>query len=195
MSLKGLKLGVALCGSFCTYQVVFQQLEKLIALGVDIYPIMSTNAYITDTRFGTANEFILRLECLSGKKVIHTIVEAEPLGPKNLIDAIMIAPCTGNTMAKLAYGITDTPVLMAAKGLMRNQKPVIIALATNDSLGLNFKNIGLLINSKNIYFVPIGQDDYLNKPNSMVSHMTLIPKTIEKAIHNKQLQPVFKSYQ
>ena len=156
---------------------------------------MSTNAYITDTRFGTANEFILRLECLSGKKVIHTIVEAEPLGPKNLIDAIMIAPCTGNTMAKLAYGITDTPVLMAAKGLMRNQKPVIIALATNDSLGLNFKNIGLLINSKNIYFVPIGQDDYLNKPNSMVSHMTLIPKTIEKAIHNKQLQPVFKSYQ
>lgn len=195
MSLKGLKLGVALCGSYCTYQVVFKQLEKLVALGVDIYPIMSTNAYTTDTRFGTANEFILRLECLTGKKIIHTIVEAEPLGPKNLIDAIIVAPCTGNTMAKLASGITDTPVLMAAKGLMRNQKPVIIALATNDGLGLSFKNIGLLMNSKNIYFVPIGQDDYSNKPNSMVSHMTLIPETIEQAINSKQLQPVFKTYE
>lgn len=195
MSLKGLKLGVALCGSYCTYQVVFEQLEKLVALGVDIYPIMSTNAYTTDTRFGTANEFILRLESLTGKKIIHTIVEAEPLGPKNLIDAIMIAPCTGNTMAKLAYGVTDTPVLMAAKGLMRNQKPVIIALATNDGLGLSFKNIGLLLNSKNIYFVPLGQDDYINKPNSMVSHMAFIPETIEQAIQNKQLHPVFKAYQ
>jgi len=194
MNLKGLKLGVALCGSYCTYQAVFKQLEKLVALGINIYPIMSTNAYTTDTRFGTASEFILRLESLAGKKVIHTIVEAEPLGPKNLIDAIMIAPCTGNTMAKLAYGVTDTPVLMAAKGLMRNQKPVIIALATNDGLGLSFKNIGLLLNSKNIYFVPLGQDDYLNKPNSMVSHMALIPETIEGAIQNKQFHPVFKNY-
>ena len=195
MNLKGLKLGVALCGSYCTYKVIFEQLEKLVDLGVDLYPIMSTNAYTTDTRFGTAEEFIIRLECLAGKKVIHTIVEAEPLGPKNLIDALMIVPCTGNTMAKLTYGVTDTSVLMAAKGLMRNQKPIIIALATNDGLGLNFKNIGLLMNSKNIYFVPLGQDDYLNKPNSLVSHMTLIPQTLEKAINHEQLQPVFRPYQ
>lgn len=194
MNLNKLKLGVALCGSYCTYDVVFQQLEKLIEMGVDLYPIMSMNAYTTDTRFGTAEEFIVRLEVLTGKKVIHTIVEAEPLGPKNIIDAIMIAPCTGNTLAKLAYGITDTAVLMAAKGLMRNQKPVIIALATNDGLGFNFKNIGLLMNSKNIYFVPIGQDAHLSKPNSLVSHMTLIPETIEEALNFEQLQPVFEPY-
>lgn len=194
MNLKGLKLGVALCGSYCTYKVVFEQLEKLVEMGVDLYPIMSTNAYTTDTRFGTAQEFITRLENLTGKKVIHTIVEAEPLGPKNIIDAILIAPCTGNTMAKLAHGVTDTSVLMAAKGLMRNQKPVIIAMATNDGLGLNFKNIGILMNSKNIYFVPIGQDDFLNKPNSLVCHVDLIPNTIKNACKGKQLQPVFKPY-
>lgn len=118
MSLNKLKLGVALCGSYCTYDVVFQQLEKLIEMGVDLYPIMSMNAYTTDTRFGTAQEFIVRLEALTGKKVIHTIVEAEPLGPKNIIDAIMIAPCTGNTLAKLTYGISDTAVLMAANTTM-----------------------------------------------------------------------------
>ena len=194
MNLKGLKLGVALCGSYCTYKVVFEQLEKLVEMGADLYPIMSTNAYTTDTRFGTAQEFIARLETLTGKKVIHTIVEAEPLGPKNIIDAIVIAPCTGNTMAKLANGITDTSVIMAAKGLMRNNKPVILAIATNDGLGLNFKNIGILMNSKNIYFVPIGQDDFSNKPNSLVSHMGLIPQAIEKACTGKQLQPVFQPY-
>lgn len=128
MNLKGLKLGVALCGSYCTYDATFKQLEKLVEMGVDIYPIMSMNSYTTDTRFGNAEDFIKRLENLSGKKVIHTIPEAEPLGPKNLIDAILIAPCTGNTMAKLACGVTDTSVLMAAKATMIE---VMVALGSS----------------------------------------------------------------
>ncbi len=194
MSLSGIKLGVALCGSYCTYEIIFKQLEKLVTMGAELYPIMSENAYNTDTRFGTADEFIKRLEKLTGKKVIHTITQAEPLGPQNLIDALLIAPCTGNTMAKIANGITDTTVVMGAKGLMRNHKPIIISLATNDGLGLNLKNIGLLMPINNIYFVPLGQDDYLKKPNSLVSHGDLIPQTVELALKNQQLQPVFKSY-
>ncbi len=194
MSLKGLKLGVALCGSYCTYDVVFKEIEKLVELGVEVFPIMSENSYKTDTRFGNANAFISRLENISGRKIINTIVDVEPLGPKAIIDAILIAPCTGNTMAKMACAITDTVVTMAAKGMSRNQKPVIIALATNDGLGLNLKNIGALNNTSNIFFVPLGQDNYLNKPNSLVAHMDLIPETIEKALDYEQLQPIFKSY-
>lgn len=194
MNLKGIKLGVALCGSYCTYDAVFKQIERLVELGVDIYPIMSENAYTTDTRFGDAIDFIARLEKLTGKKVIHTIVDVEPLGPKDIIDALLIAPCTGNTMAKLACAITDTVVTMAAKGLMRNHKPIIIALATNDGLGLNLKNIGILNNATNIFFVPIGQDNYADKPNSLVAHMELIPKTTEQALDHKQLQPLLQSY-
>lgn len=194
MNLKGLKLGVALCGSYCTYDVIFREIEKLVEMGVDIYPIMSKNAYTIDTRFGKAEDFNLRLEHLTGKKIINTIVDAEPLGPKDMIDAILIAPCTGNTMAKIASAITDTSVTMAVKGLMRNQKPIIIALATNDGLGLNLKNIATLMSLKNFYFVPLGQDSYCKKPNSLISHMELIPETIEKALKNEQLQPVLKSY-
>lgn len=194
MNLKGVKLGVALCGSYCTYDVVFKEIEKLVELGVEVYPIMSENAYTTDTRFGNANAFISRLENISGRKIINTIVDVEPLGPKGTIDAILIAPCTGNTMAKMACAITDTVVTMAAKGMSRNQKPVIIALATNDGLGLNLKNIGALRNTSNIFFVPLGQDNYLNKPNSLVSHMDLIAETIEKALDYEQLQPILKSY-
>lgn len=194
MSLKGLKLGVALCGSYCTYDAVFEQLEKLVELGVEVYPIMSENAYEADTRFGKAKDFIKRLEEMSGRKVIHTIIDAEPLGPKNIIDALLVAPCTGNTMAKVAHGITDTSVTMAIKGLSRNQKPIIISLATNDGLGLNLNNIATLKNLPNIYIVPIGQDDYKNKPNSLVSHMDLIPRTIENALNKEQLQPVLKYY-
>ena len=194
MKLKGLKLGVALCGSYCTYDAVFIQLEKLVEMGVEIYPIMSKNAYTTDTRFGSAKGFILRLESLSGRKTINTIVDAEPLGPKDTIEALLIAPCTGNTLAKLANAITDTAVTMTAKGLMRNQKPIIISLATNDGLGLNLKNIAKLMNRPNIYFVPLGQDDYLKKPYSLVSHMELIPQTLEKAINQEQLQPILNSY-
>ncbi len=194
MSLKGVKLGIALCGSYCTYEVVFKQIERLIEMGVEVHPIMSEKSYRTDTRFGKAEEFIDRLEKLTGRRVIHTIVDVEPLAPKGIIDALLIAPCTGNTMAKMACAITDTAVTMAAKGLGRNLKPVIIALATNDGLGLNLKNIGTLNNSKNIFFVPLGQDNYMGKPNSLVSHMDLIPETIEKALEYQQLQPVLKSY-
>ena len=182
MNLKGIKLGVALCGSYCTYDLVFKELEKLVEEGVEIYPIMSENAYVTDTRFGSAKSFISRLEKLSGRKVIHTIVDAEPLGPKNLIDGLLISPCTGNSLAKISCAITDTSVTMAAKGLMRNHKPIIIALATNDGLGLNFKNIATLSNYNNIYFVPFSQDDPIKKPNSLVSHMELIPETVKRGL-------------
>lgn len=194
MNLKGLKLGVALCGSYCTYDSVFIQFEKLLEMGVEIYPIMSMNAYTTDTRFGKADDFVKKLEQLTGRKVIHTIVEAEPLGPKNIIDALLIAPCTGNTLAKMASAVTDTSVLMATKALMRNKKPIIIGLATNDGLGFNFANIAKLMNVNNIYFVPIGQDNCIKKPNSLVAHMDLIPETIEKAINHEQIQPILQSY-
>ena len=182
MNLKGIKLGVALCGSYCTYDLVFKELEKLVEEGIEIYPIMSENAYVTDTRFGSAKSFISRLEKISGRKVIHTIVDAEPLGPKNLIDGLLISPCTGNTLAKLSCAITDTSVTMAAKGLMRNHKPIIIALATNDGLGLNFKNIATLSNYNNIYFVPFSQDAPVKKPNSLVAHMESIPETVKRVM-------------
>lgn len=194
MNLKGINLGVALCGSYCTFEVVFEQIEKLVELGVEVHPIMSGNSYTTDTRFGKARDFIERLEILTGRKVIHTIVDVEPMGPKGIIDALLIAPCTGNTLAKMACAITDTVVAMAEKGMSRNKKPVILAIATNDGVGLNLKNIGTLINTANMFMVPIGQDNYINKPNSFVSHMDLIPETVEKALDFEQLQPVFKSY-
>ncbi|HHX59639.1 MAG TPA: dipicolinate synthase subunit B [Epulopiscium sp.] len=194
MNLKGLRLGVALCGSYCTHNVVFEQIEKLVGLGVEVFPIMSEKTYITDTRFGKAEDLIIKIETLTGRKVIHTIVDVEPMAPNSVIDMLLIAPCTGNTAAKLANAITDTSVTMAAKGMFRNHKKVIIALATNDGLGLNLKNIAALKNSRDVYFVPIGQDNYLKKPNSLVSHMELIPETIEKALNDEQLQPVLKSY-
>ncbi|HHW66890.1 MAG: dipicolinate synthase subunit [Epulopiscium sp.] len=189
-SLKGVRVGFALCGSYCTYDTVLPELQKLIDEGAEIFPIMSNNAYTTDTRFGKAQEHIDKIEKMTGKKIIKSIVEAEPLGPKNIIDLLVIAPCTGNTVAKLANAITDTAVLMAAKSLLRNKKPVVIALATNDGLGMNMKNIGLLMNTKNIYFVPMGQDNYEKKPNSIMSDMTLILKTVQKALKGEQLQPV-----
>jgi len=189
-SLKGVRVGFALCGSYCTYDTVLPELQKLIDEGAEIFPIMSNNAYTTDTRFGKAQEHIDKIEKMTGKKIIKSIVEAEPLGPKNIIDLLVIAPCTGNTVAKLANAITDTAVLMAAKSLLRNKKPVVIALATNDGLGMNMKNIGLLMNTKNIYFVPMGQDNYEKEPNSIMSDMTLILKTVQKALKGEQLQPV-----
>ncbi|NLK97006.1 dipicolinate synthase subunit B [Defluviitalea saccharophila] len=189
-SLKGVRVGFALCGSYCTYDTVLPEMQKLIDEGAEVFPIMSGNAYTTDTRFGKAQEHIDKIEKMTGKKIIKTIVEAEPLGPKNMIDILVIAPCTGNTVAKLANAITDTAVLMSAKTLLRNKKPVVIALATNDGLGMNMKNIGMLMNTKNIYFVPMGQDNYEKKPNSIVSDMSLILKTVQKALKGEQLQPV-----
>ncbi len=183
-------VGFALCGSFCTFKEIFKEIEKLVILGYNIIPIMSENSYTLDTRFGDAKYWIARFKELTGNKIIHTIPEAEPIGPKKLLDALVIAPCTGNTLAKLAYGITDSCVTLAAKAHLRNARPLILAPSTNDALANASKNIGSLLNYKNIYFVPFGQDNYQNKPNSMVADFSLIPETIEAALQGKQLQPI-----
>ena len=193
-NLAGLNLGMALCGSFCTFSKAIQTMENLVQLGVNITPIMSFNAYETSTRFGKAPEVIAKIEAIAGKPIIHTIDAAEPLGPKHLIDAMLIAPCTGNTLAKLNCGITDTPVLLATKSLMRNGHPIIICLATNDGIGANLKNIGGLLNKKNVYFVPLGQDDFVHKPYSLVADFTQIQPTLESALSGTQVQPIFINY-
>ncbi|MBR5543419.1 MAG: dipicolinate synthase subunit B [Oscillospiraceae bacterium] len=183
-------VGFALCGSFCTFSKVLPEIEKLTLSGYDVFPIMSHAAFTTDTRFGKAEDFISKIENICNKKVISTIYEAEPIGPKKLLDALIIAPCTGNTIAKLACGICDTSVTMAAKAHLRNARPLIIAVSTNDGLGMNMKNIGTLSAVKNIFFVPYGQDDCRGKPNSLVADMTKIPETLESALSKSQIQPV-----
>lgn len=192
--LDGLNLGVALCGSFCTFDKAIKTIEDLIQLGINVFPIMSFNAYDISTRFGEASVIISQIETITQKKIIHTIADAEPLGPKNVIDAMLIAPCTGNTLAKLNFAVTDTPVLLATKSLMRNGKPIIISLATNDGLGANLKNIGGLLNKKNIYFVPLGQDDPIKKPYSLVADFSQIQNTLSMALSGKQIQPVLITY-
>jgi dipicolinate synthase subunit B len=183
-------IGIAFTGSFCTYDNIFSAVKDLAAAGANIYTIFSTNAASTDTRFGNCQEFMNRAKKITGKYPIITIPGAEPIGPKAMLDVLVIAPCTGNTLSKLANGITDTPVLMAAKSHLRGNKPVVIFLSTNDALGMNLKNIGILLNTKNIYFVPFGQDNCVDKPNSMVAHIELIPQTITKALKYVQIQPV-----
>lgn len=193
-NLDGLNLGVALCGSFCTFSKAIKTIQELTDIGVNIFPIMSANAYETSTRFGEANAMISNIETITQKKIIHTLTSAEPLGPKNIIDALLIAPCTGNTLAKLNYAITDTPVLLTAKSLMRNGKPIIMALATNDGLGSSLKNIGGLFNKKNIYFVPIGQDNPIQKPYSLVADFSQIQTTLSLALVGEQIQPFLISH-
>ncbi len=187
-----MKIGFALCGSFCTFSKVIPQIEVLKNAGYDILPIMSPIAYSTDTRFGKASDFIAQIESICGCKIIKTIPEAEPIGPKKLLDALIIAPATGNTVAKLASGVTDTSVTMAAKAHLRNARPLIIAVSTNDALAINYKNIGLLSAVKNIYFVPYGQDDAEGKPTSLVAHMEDIPETLKFALNDIQIQPIIK---
>jgi len=177
-------------GSFCTYQKMLEQIELLIAHNIKVIPIFSDNAQTLDSRFGHPKDFMAKLETITSNKPILTIPDVEPLGPKNRLDIMIIAPCTGNTLAKLCHGITDTPVLMAAKGHLRNGKPLVIFLSSNDSLGINFTNIGSLMNMKHIYFVPFGQDNYMQKPNSMLSHFELIEDTLKAALHGEQLQPI-----
>lgn len=189
------KIGIAITGSFCTYDKVFSEMEKLVDTGANLYTIFSENAASIDSRFGNAEDFLSAAEKLTGKKPITTIQDAEPIGPQGYLDILVIAPCTGNTLSKLANGITDTPVLMAAKAHLRNQKPLVISLSTNDALGLNLKNIGILFNAKNIYFVPFGQDNYKTKSNSMISHTEFIMDTIAAALEGIQLQPVIRSYE
>lgn len=189
--MKDITLGYAFCGSFCTIKQSLSALEQLCRLPIKVKPIMSEIVYKTDTRFGTANELIEKVEELCKDKIIHTIAGAEPIGPKNLLDILVVAPCTGNTLAKTANGITDTPVTMAIKAHLRNNKPVVLGIATNDALGASAKNIGLLHNTKNIYFVPYGQDDPHSKNNSLVCDFTRITETVEAALEGKQIQPVF----
>ncbi|MBC8591392.1 dipicolinate synthase subunit B [Wansuia hejianensis] len=190
MSLKNMKIGFALTGSSCNFEHVFKVLEDIANKGADIYPIISYSVETFNTRFGTAEEWKDKLREITGKELISTIVDAEPVGPKLDLDVIVVAPCTGNTTAKLANAITDTPVTMAVKAHLRNQKPVVLAVATNDGLGANAKNIGLLMNTKNVYFVPLRQDDPHNKPNSLVAKFEYIEETIENAVLGKQIQPV-----
>lgn len=183
-------IGFAICGSYCTFKTAFEEIEKLKNAGYNIIPIMSENAYSLDTRFGDAIHWQRRLKELTENQIIHTIPQAEPIGPKKLLDALVIAPCTGNTLAKLATGVTDTAVTLAAKAHLRNGRPLIIAPSTNDALSNAAKNIGALLNYKNVYFVPFGEDNYAGKPMSMVADFSLIQSTIEMALNGKQLQPI-----
>lgn len=183
------KLVFAMCGSFCTFNNAIGQMEQL-AYEYEIYPVMSFNAAMMDTRFGKAEEFINKVENISHKKVIKRIEDAEPIGPSIKPDIMLIEPCTGNTLAKLANGIADTPVTLAAKAHLRNNKPLLIAVSTNDALSSAAKNIGFLLNNKNIFFVPFRQDDCEKKPRSAISDFTLTAKSLESAIDNKQLQPI-----
>ncbi len=184
------KLGFALCGSFCTLGQVVEQLGVLRE-EYDLYPIMSPIVYTTDTRFGRAEDFRWAVEDACGRKIMSTIPEVEPIGPKGWLDALAVAPCTGNTLGKLAGGITDTPVTMAVKAQLRNAKPVILAVSTNDGLSASARNIGLLMNCRNVYFVPMAQDDPVGKPTSLVADFRLIGKAVEAALAGRQLQPVY----
>ncbi len=184
-----IRLGFAMCGSFCTLDKAMRELERL-SEKYDILPIMSQITYETDTRFGRAKDFIDRAKCACKKDVIHTVKDAEPIGPKRMCDALVIAPCTGNTLAKLCLGVTDTAVTMAAKAHLRNARPLIIAVSTNDALACSAKNIGMLLNCKNIYFVPFSQDDPQNKERSCIADMTMLDKTITEALSGKQITPV-----
>ncbi|MDO5337900.1 MAG: dipicolinate synthase subunit B [Eubacteriales bacterium] len=190
MSLEGKHIGIALTGSFCTYSKVFPELLKLTESGAIVQTIFSNAAAALDSRFGKAEDFIKKAEDITGLCPILTIPEAEPIGPKNLLDILVLFPCTGNTIAKLANGITDTPALMAAKAHLRNNKPLLISVSTNDALGMNMKNIGLLLNAKNIYFVPFGQDNPQKKPNSMTAHTELLIPALEAALEGRQYQPI-----
>jgi len=190
MSISGKKIGFALTGSFCTLQSALIQMEKLVFLGADVLPVVSYSVKSTDTRFGTAQYFLEQIKAITGKNCIDTIVDAEPIGPSKNLDLMVVMPCTGNTLAKLANGITDTPVTMACKAHLRNNKPVLLGIATNDGLGANAKNIGLLHNTKNMFFVPYRQDDPENKFNSLVCRMDLFIPAVEAALNGKQLEPV-----
>lgn len=184
-----IRLGFALCGSFCTFKRVIAQLE-ILAKEYDVTPIMSGVSYSTDTRFGKAEDFIAQIEEVCQKKVLHTIKEVEPFGPKGLLDILVVAPCTGNTIAKLANGIADSSVTLAAKAHLRNNRPLVIAVSTNDGLGSNAKNIGQLLNMQHNFFVPFCQDDPIDKEKSLVAIMEKIPDTVAEALKGKQIQPV-----
>ena len=188
--MENITLGYAFCGSFCTIKKSLETLRELAKLNINIIPIMSETVYSTDTRFFKAGDLRCEVESICNNKIIHDIPSAEPIGPKKLLDILVVAPITGNTLAKTALGITDTAVTMAIKAHLRNEKPVVLGIATNDALGASAKNIGLLQNTKNIYFVPYSQDDPQNKHNSLICNFEIIPKALEEALKGKQIQPV-----
>lgn len=190
MDWQGKTVGFALTGSHCTFEEVMPQIQRFVDSGAKVIPIASNTLMTTDTRFGTSQEWQKQLKDITGNDIISTIVDAEPLGPTKLLDVLVIAPCTGNTTSKLANALTESPVLMAAKAQMRNLKPLVIAISTNDGLGLNAANIAKLLVTKNIYFVPFGQDAPEVKANSLVSRMDLIQETCEAALQGRQLQPL-----
>ena len=190
MDLKDKKIGFTLTGSFCTFQKVIPKMKEIKKLGAEIIPIMSFNSYNLDTKFGKAKDFIEEIENITGKEIIHTIQEAEPIGPKKMTDIMIIAPCSGNTMAKLACDIIDTPATMAAKSHLRNNRPLVIAPSTNNGLSGNAENIGKLLNRKNYYFVPFRQDNPITKPRSIVFDTEYIIRTIEYALDGEQISPI-----
>lgn len=193
--LAGKKIGIALTGSFCTMAKVLKQVRCLIEEeGAIVYPILSDHVQQLDTKFGLAEDWQKELKEMGCQPPIFTIPEAEPIGPTGFLDVLAIAPCSGNTMAKLSNGITDGAVLMAAKAHLRNNKPLVLALATNDGLGMNAKNLGILLNTKNIFFVPFGQDMAVKKPNSLVFQMDLLIDTIVQALDYRQIQPILLQY-
>lgn len=188
--MDNLRIGYAITGSFCTFEKSFEAAQKLADMGHKLTPIASFNSYKLSTRFGTAEENRRRLEAICGNKIIHTIEDAEPIGPKRMFDILVVAPCTSNTLAKLAVGVNDTPVTMAVKSHLRNSRPVLIAISTNDALAAAAKNIGTLQNYRNYFFLPYRQDDTKQKPMSMVADFSLMPNAIEAAIRSEQLQPI-----
>ncbi len=192
MNRKDLRVGFAFCGSFCTMSKALDALEQTAARFGPVTPIVSEAVASTDTRFGAAHDFMREMERICGRRVIDTVVGAEPIGPKGLLDALVICPCTGNTLAKLAHGITDTSVTMAAKAHLRNGRPLVIAVSTNDGLGASAPNLGMLLGRKNVYFVPFGQDDCAGKPASLVADFSLVGDTVEAALRGEQIQPLLR---
>jgi dipicolinate synthase subunit B len=190
MNIKGKRIGFGLTGSHCTYDAVYPEIKKLVDAGAEVRPIVTYTVQNTDTRFGKGGDWVEKIEEATGFKVINTIVDSEPLGPKLPLDCMVIAPLTGYTMSKLANALTDSPVLMAAKATLRNLKPVVLGISTNDALGLNGVNLMRLMATKNLYFIPYGQDDPVKKPNSMVARMPMLLETVEAALEGKQIQPV-----
>lgn len=190
MNLKDKNIGFVYTGSFCTFRKTIDEMKKLVNLGANVFPIMSYNSYNLDTKFGKATDFIKEIEEITGHKIINTIPDAEPIGPKKMFDILIIAPCSGNTIAKLAHDIIDTPATMATKSHLRNDRPVVIAISTNNALSGAAENIGKLLNRKNYYFVPFKQDNPITKPRSVVFDPSYIIKTLEYALDKEQIQPI-----
>lgn len=188
---KAIRAGIAICGSFCTFERVFETAERLKAAGMELIPIMSFNASSLSTRFGKAEDNVKRIEDICGRRIINSIEEAEPIGPKKMTDIMLLPNCTGNTLAKLAMSVTDSPVTMAVKSHLRGGRPVVINVATNDALSGSAKNIGALMNLRHYYFVPLKQDDCMKKPTSVVGDFDRIEETIEAAMKGIQIQPIF----